>query len=667
MGTRVGGSKKAAPAATDTPLILGVTKKGERIAEDEAAALSYVDADGHEVVIIPNRRPPRIKPLVLQLYILSKERGVVRLKDTINHAQMAFLDDCEEQLRTRGQIRSCVLKARQIGISTIIEGVSFALSMIHESFSTLIVSHESDSTENILAMNRRYWETYIFRDLASDEKYASASQLAWLNGSAIKVATAKNVGAGRSRTIHFLHASEVAFWSDPSTLMTGLRQSIPSMGLTCIFLESTANGIGNYFWKQCNRAMQGVGEFKFHFYPWHEHPEYTAKFVPDSDRDKYHLDVLDEEEQTLRDKFGVDDARLIWRRYAITNLCEGDLHRFHQEYPTTPHEAFVSTGRNVFPLQGLLDHYEPLVGKRGKLINVNGKVSFTPHPDGWLTLFSEPSDDKDWGIYLGGGDPTHTTVGDYACVQVLNRRTLEQVAVYRRKIDPVNFGRDMQLVGRFFNTALLAPEKTGPGYATIGCLVADGYENLYQTQKIDKLQGAAVDNYGWVTNQQTKHLAISHLLKAVTDGRVQYGGQNYGLLIHDEQTFMEMRDYVVKEGGDGYENGDGSDHDDTVMALGIAMTVHNIEPKPPAYAMDEAPKPRPSGPVTPGLKRGTRRSIDAQPKDTRIATPAPDYKGVELHDEVQLPDLPPDHEPLADGPEGDAPEPPAAPWETWND
>lgn len=668
--------------AKNTKHIRGVTKRATRVAADQAARIAADTADdGPWVSPIPHqpphgppgefdpndyairpRRPPQVTPLVLQLKILDKKRGVVPLKEVINHAQRNFLRDVDHQLATRGYIRICVLKARQIGISTIIEGIAFAMSMVHNAMSTMIVSHETDSTHNILAMTRRYWDTYVLKNYSPDERYASANHLAWVNESNIKVATAKNTTAGRSRTIHVLHASEVGFWPDPETLMTGLRQAIPSIGLSAIFLESTANGIGNYFYRECNKAMRGEGEFVFHFYPWHEHPEYTATHLSSEETNKYILDTLDEEEERLVETFNVSPERLIWRRWAIENLCQGDLDKFHQEYPSSPHEAFISTGRNVFPLDALLNHYEPLIGKRGRLVKLGvGGIKFIPDPNGWLTLFSEPSDDEDWGVYLLGGDPTHTTAGDNACIQVINRRTLEQVAVYRRKIDPVNFGRDIQLLGYYFNEGMIAPEKTGPGYATIGVVVADGYPNLYATQKIDKMQGGAVDNYGWLTNQQTKHLAISHLLKATTDSMVSIGNQTYGLLIHDEPTFLEMRDYVTTEDGNGYENGDGSQFDDTVMALAIATTVHNIEPTPAPYVVSEASKPKLTGPVGPGIRKGTRKPKEELPTDNRVATEAPSYKGVE---QVDVPFEPGDDidDVLNEMVEVDD----RTPWERWN-
>lgn len=531
-------------------------------------------------------RTVELYTMVAELQVLTKERGLVRLGDVMNYAQKAIVHDCEKQLRTTGQIRIITLKARQIGISTVIEAVIFCLSILFRDYHSLIVSHEKDSAEGLLKMTKRYWGTYPLKQYHT-EKYNGKQHLAWEDlGSEIQVATAKNVDAGRSKTLQALHASEVAFWDEPETLMTGLRQSIPTYGLTAIFLESTANGVGNYFHKTWNEAAKGENEYTPHFFPWWKHPEYRAQYLPVEDRGKYDLDLLDADELSLR-KRGIADDRLIWRRWAIINLCQGDLMKFHQEYPATPHEAFISTGRNVFPLPNLVNHYEPRRGKRGNLIEVNGKLQFHEAENGFVTVFSYPSPDHDWGVYVIGADPTHTTAGDYACAQVLNRRTLEQVAVYRRKIDPANFANDLRRLGYFYNEALIAPEKTGPGYATIGALLNSNYPYVYQSQKVDTVQGSIGDTFGWGTNRQTKHLAIAHLTKAIMDKRHKVAGEDYGLVLHDEGTVSELRDYITTADGQGYTNSDGSLFDDTVMALAIAITVHNIEPPVPAYEHGE--------------------------------------------------------------------------------
>lgn len=605
----------------------------------------------------PSTGPRDIKllPLVSELFILTKDLRVVRLGDVMNHAQLDFIARCEQQLATRGQIRACVLKARQIGLSTIIEAIAFVLSMMFDNFNSMVVSHEDKSAGAILGMTKRYWSTYIWKR-HHEEKFNGQKHLAWTNGSDIDIATAKNVDAGRSRTLQFLHASEVGFWPNAETLMTGLNQSVPTYGLNAIFLESTANGVGNFFHKTCNQAMRGESEYEFFFYPWYQHPEYTAAYLPPGQADSYlDLGVLDEEEKRLR-AMGIADARLVWRRWAIRNKCQGDLNKFHQEYPTTPHEAFISTGLNVFPLPNLLAHYEPMHGRRCRLIRDGRQIKVIDDPNGYLTIYAEPSGDRDWGVYLAGGDPTHTTAGDYACIQVLNRRTLEQVAVYRRKIDPINFGKDMQLVGAYFNDALLAPEKEGPGYATVGCIVADDYPYVYATVNVAKMQGKPTgDVYGWSTNSQTKHLAVSHLLKALMDPLVTVSDQTYGLLIHDEVTLLEMRDYVTTKDGHGYENNDGSEYDDGVMAMAIAVSVHNIEPPPLAY--EEVPvhrAPPRLGPITGARTSGTSRPMDHvvdQHVAPAIHPPHPDPTTARDRDSDTDPDAP-----LFDD---------AAPWEAW--
>lgn len=521
---------------------------------------------------------------VSQVKILTKERTVVRFGDVMNYAQLDFVRECERQLATKGQIRICVLKARQIGISTCIEAILFVLAVMCDDMHSLIVSHRKESAQGILDMTKRYWATWPFARFHQEE-YNGKNQLSWSDtGSNVEVVTAKNLEAGRSSTIHGLHASEVGFWPDPTTLMRGLNQAIPTFGLTAIFLESTANGIGNYFHKMCMESMKGENEYAFRFYPWHQHPEYTASHIPADMRHQYKiLDELDEEERWLVDTFDLPMERLIWRRWAIANKCNGDLDTFHQEYPSTPMEAFVATGRNVFHLPSMLRHYQPRTGTRGILVKRGNRIEFIPSGNGWLTIYQHPSSDRGWGVYLIGGDPTHTLTGDNACMQVLNRRTLEQCAVYRHKIDAVTFGKHMQLVGAYYHQAMLAPEREGPGGATVGCVVADNYPNIYKSQNVAKQPGHIGDMFGWSTNSSTKHVAIQYLIKTFSDPVTAIGGVTHGLIIHDEQTMLELRDYVTSSNGLGYENGNGSEYDDGVMALAIANAVHQIEVPPPPY------------------------------------------------------------------------------------
>lgn len=377
-------------------------------------------------------------------------------------------------------------------------------------------------------------------------------------------------------------------WDQPEELITGLRQAIPSVGLTAIFYESTAKGIGNFFHTTWQAAKMGRSEFVPMFFPWFWDPMYTARNIPRHSHAEYsQLKDVTEDEKILMG-MGVTEAKLLWRRWAIVNLCQNDVDKFKQEYPSTPEEAFLSTGRNVFPLNDLLAHYQPMRPKIGVLRRVGREVRFFEDPKGSLKVYRSPSSDKSWGIYQIGADPTHTTVGDEACAQVINRRTLEQAAVLNAHLDPIEFGKQLYLLGEWYNMALIAPEAEGPGYATIGHLLGSNYPFVWESQKVDKTPGKVnMDVFGWRTNASTKQLAISQLVHMICQPLTRIGNTVYGLLIHDQDTFTEMKDYITDEKG-GFMNGDGSMFDDCVMALGIACATHFIEPPLPPYTRDES-------------------------------------------------------------------------------
>ena len=511
--------------------------------------------------------------LVRNLSILDKNLRLHKLQP--NWAQTRYLDIATEQLQTTGRIRIIVLKARQLGISTISEAVLFNLTQLFDGYRGLVVAHEVPASQNLLNMTHRYWDTYPFRRLFTT-KNLSKNEIAWVErGSSIKVATAGNKAVGRSATIHGLHASELAFWPEPSTAMLGLRQTIPTTPGTMIVLESTANGIGDYFHQQWTLAEEGETEYTPLFLPWQDHPEYTAAAI---NLPYAPLGRLDAEEKVLAN-LGINEDRLAWRRWAIKNLCESDPLKFMQEYPATPEEAFIASGSNVFPAERLRDIYQPINGYTGLLLRDGHSIEFKPASNGPLTVYKAPTPDRDAGRYIVAGDPTHSTRGDYACAQVINRRTMEQVAVWRGRIDPTTFGEELFKLGLYYNDALLTTEIEGPGYATVGKLLGMEYPNIYRKARADSTPGKfAGEQYGWSTTVQSKHLAVNWLLKCVMDGSIT---------VHDRKTYDEMRNYVTLENG-GYGNAIEEAHDDTVMALAIGVTCHILDGPMMPYGAEPA-------------------------------------------------------------------------------
>lgn len=528
-----------------------------------------------------------LPPLLSRLSIVDKRARVLPLAP--NWAQRIAIEDTEEQLRSRGRVRQIALKARQLGFSTITEAQIYALSFVLHNSAALVIANEQDNAQHLLGMTQTYWDTDPFRPLFST-KYQAKNVLQWNETkSHIRTTTAGNKDAGRSKTVRFLHGSEVAFWDNAETVTTGLMQAVPDVGLTIVVLESTANGRGNYFHKMWLQAVRGESEYSPLFFPWWMHYEYRASYVK---LPYFELNDYDEEEKALLKLFDAglqvgdrsfklrpsewNDA-LAWRRWAIFNKCNGDIIKFHQEYPSTPEEAFVATGLNVFPEVHLQKCFEPRSGQRGRLMRKGAEVEFVPDPMGPLTIYKFPSTNRELGHYCIGGDATATMRGDYAVAEVINRRTFEQVAEYRARIDPAHFGEELAKLGTFYNTAILAPENEGPGFATIGWLQNLDYPNMFQSTIPDGLPGRYVGKYGWSQSYRTKDLAVGWLLRLLIE---------HGTIIHSRKLYDEMDNYVTLEGG-GYGNAAGEEHDDTVMAFAIAVAASIMSGQLPAYGSVE--------------------------------------------------------------------------------
>lgn len=135
------------------------------------------------------------------------------------------------------------------------------------------------------------------------------------------------------------HNSEVAFWQHSAEHAKGIMQAIPDSPDTEVVLESTANGLGNYFHKQWQLAESGQSEFIAIFVPWFWQDEYRKKVPKD-------FSVTDHE-ASLKEIFNLDDEQICFRRSKIIELgAEGDNGEsaFKQEYPMTAQEAFQTTG-----------------------------------------------------------------------------------------------------------------------------------------------------------------------------------------------------------------------------------------------------------------------------------------------------------------------------------
>lgn len=487
------------------------------------------------------------------------------------------------ELRDTGKpVRIIILKARQMGFSTYVEADVFVDTSTHKLKNSLIVAHEDTASQNLYTMYKTYFDN-LPPELTPMTKYSNAQEMLFENPtndieqkrrnpgmqSSIKVASARNTNAGRSQTIHNLHASEVAFWNDPATLMTGLMQCVPDSSNTSVYIESTANGVGGWFYDFWNDAVNGRNEYTPMFFAWFEEPTYFKDFYTDEEREELISDieyaytdkdgniVHTEEWELMHDYPDITLEQMNWRRYCIRNKCHGDLEKFHQEYPATPEEAFIASGRPRFAVGNLKKYLKNAVdGERGDI----EKGQFIPNDKGYIEIFKKPEEDE---FYCMGADVAEGLVtGDNSCAEVLNN-DLDVVAVWHGHIDPDLFGKELVKLARYYNDAYMGVESNNHGRTTIKSVMDEDYYNIYFAKIYDKAADTVSQKVGWSTTSKTKPLMINKLAEYI---REKWIG------IKHKTTLKECLTYVIEDNGS--TNAQQGCHDDTVMALAIALMVY---------------------------------------------------------------------------------------------
>ncbi len=226
--------------------------------------------------------------------------------------------------------RDLILKARQLGFSTYIQGEQFRRT-VTSTQTTITLAHDAETTQKLRRMADRFYEHCKFGNIQPQRKYANATLATYPEfDSTATIATAGNVETGRGDTYTEMHGSEVAFWKDAERIVAGAMQG----GNPNVTLESTPNGAQGFFYEKCMEALSGGGVWKLHFYPWWWDDAYRVQgeIVPT------------EEESALIAKHGLDHSQILWRRGKIAEL--GRL--FPQEYPEDVVSCFLTSGNSYF-------------------------------------------------------------------------------------------------------------------------------------------------------------------------------------------------------------------------------------------------------------------------------------------------------------------------------
>ena len=509
------------------------------------------------------------------LWIKNKDSEIVRFVP--NRAQKALIDRVLELLSLGKPIRIIVLKARQMGLSTAIEALVYWWTATHKNVTAMIVGHEDTSSKNLYNMFKRYYD-YCNPIFQPTRKYNTRQDLVFDVedkvkedykrrglphpglGSAIKTGTARNVAAGRSDTVQILHGSEIGEWENGEELVASLLQTVPLRPNTMIFLESTAKGMGNYFHKEWENASKGDSVFEPFFFPWWQHEEYE---LPGK------IDTYTEEELRIIDlmrEAGIPESKfepkILFRRYKQKEF-KSDPKKLYQEYPSTDYEAFLASGRPRFNIEALVkmrkiaeeapvEYFDLEQDDRRAITAV--KVDESP-----LKIWYQPVAGEE---YVIGADVAEGLKdGDYSVADVIDKKTLRTVAKWRGHIDPDLFGNVLDILGRFYNNALMGVEVNNHGLTTIQRLRDLFYTNLYRRERgIDERFEEMTSKLGWKTDIRTKRLMIDYLAEAIRDEVITD---------FDVVFAREAMTYVLDDSG--RTNAEIGTYDDTVMAKAIAL------------------------------------------------------------------------------------------------
>lgn len=471
--------------------------------------------------------------------IQTKDKDIVEF---IQNKAQNLLDEVRAKLEAEGKpVWILVLKARQLGVSSKIIADWVADCVALNNTNCVLLSHEGEATKRLFSKAEFYVNNAKVKPTLSAE---SQRELRFpKTNSWYYIGTAGSRAFGRGDTIHNLHMTEVAYYQDQS-IINGLLQAVPASGE--VIAESTANGLGDWFQTEWERAKTGESKFYPLFIPWYFDPQYRIKGLQISPT---------EEEQHLMDIYGLDIEQIAWRREKIREFQTIDL--FKQEYPINDREAFIFSGSGAFDAKAL-DLYKLKEPTIGTFLNRGEEIDFVPDPVGMWHVWKHPEPGNEYSVFCdpSEGKEAQEKDPDYSAIHVIENSTCEQVAEYRYRSDPFKTAEELYKVGVRYNTARVGVERNGSGLATLAKL-----EEIYPRKRIFKMEGQ--DDYGWITNNQTRDLMITDLGEAI---------RLHVIKIFSKRTLDECFSFVRNEQGK-YEARQGA-HDDLVMALAGAYQVY---------------------------------------------------------------------------------------------
>jgi hypothetical protein len=325
--------------------------------------------------------------------IKTKAQELIRLKFTyvqelllekIANAELAAI-----QGKSGDGILLSVLKARQLGISTISEAILSHRAFFYGNTTALIAADIDERSAFLFDMTERIYENLPWWMRPHRTYHIKDKQMYFgEQDSLIKVVSSKNLQGGDSggdrgslgtgQTIPLAHLSELALWENAYQIDDALMPSIPQHPRTFAVFESTAKGRGNWWHEAWLASMKGLSRRRPVFIPWYTDPDTYKKpaplgWSPDQTSLAHAKRVSETSAHWIGKTITLSRDQLYWWEWTRADYLERKvLHKFLAEYASDPLEAFQNTTIGVFP-SDLLDHMRQTASNRPIIVDIKPK------------------------------------------------------------------------------------------------------------------------------------------------------------------------------------------------------------------------------------------------------------------------------------------------------
>lgn len=511
------------------------------------------------------------------LHIKTKEASLEKLH--LNATQRIVSAKIRELEKERKPIRLYILKSRQVGLSTYCAAKIFTRTYRKNNVDSLIIAHRKDRTAKLLQM------CHLFQQQMPDQirlpmERATVDQMRFAAiNSGVNIITGGSADASRGSTSLLVHASEISYYQDLYGQMGALEQTVPYIPESMVLMETTANGAGT----DAHRFWQGAGEgenpYIQMFLKWFKDP--LCQLMPFKN-DRAQAAFVEEmtaewpESVDKMDMYKLSVRQIGWLYETLKYKCYGDELLLAQEYPCDADEAWISSGTPVFPVQMLAAYRAKtrpgqifIPQKNFKSLHelkrdIDDK-NFERSSDNYIEVWTPP---VPGARYLIGGDPSAGYAdGDYASAFVGDRKTMNTVAEIHGRFEPDEFAHVLASMSQTYNDAIVAPETTGVGLATLAALQQFCFR-IYMWRMIDSYGLKITNRLGWSTNSQSRPIMIAES-KRLFKERARYP-ESMGAFIPSRALIDELRTFTVDNlaGRPAASNGC---HDDRCMAWFITM------------------------------------------------------------------------------------------------